>query len=101
MCTEGPKSVLTLIEIRDDPAADRKDRLKAATELMNRAGPGVVSESHLVVDHNYQMTEAQKDARILALAAELGMPEEYARKMLVAPADFEKNSKGVFELPKP
>src|SRR5579872_2043027 len=38
MRSEGPKSVHVLVAIRDDKQAAPKDRLKAATELLNRSG---------------------------------------------------------------
>src|ERR1019366_3980435 len=75
---------------RDDKAAENKDRIKAAVELLNRAGISAVQESHLTVTH--QLNESQMDQRILTLAAELGLDEETARKMLIAPADREKNA---------
>jgi len=89
---EGPRSIRTLVEIRDDKAKEPKDRLKAAVELLNRGGLNAVSEHHLTVEH-HDMTDAQKDARILALARELGLPDAAARKMLISPdvidAEFE------------
>jgi hypothetical protein len=83
MRAEGPRSIKTLIDIRDDKAADKKDRLKAATELLNRCGLAAVQESHVLVEH--QLSEAEKDRRILSLAAELGLPQVEARKLLIDP----------------
>jgi hypothetical protein len=99
MRSEGPKSIRTLVEIRDSKEAKAADRIKAATELLNRGGLHARTEHTLSVEHH--MTEAEKDKRILALAAELGLPPEMAQKMLIAPAEFEKNSKGVYEVAKP
>lgn len=90
MRTEGPKSIKTLVEIRDNKKAEDKDRIKASIELLNRAGMNAVSESHLTVTH--QLSESQMDQRILQLASELGLDEATARKMLIAPADLEKNA---------
>ncbi len=81
--SEGPRSIRTLVEIRDDRAKEPKDRIKAAIELLNRGGLNAVSEHHLTVEH--QMTDAEKDRRILALCQELGLPDTAARKMLIAP----------------
>jgi len=81
--SEGPRSIKTLVDIRDDKAKEAKDRIKAAIELLNRGGLNAVSEHHLTVEH--QMTDAQKDQRILALCQELGLPETAARKLLIAP----------------
>jgi hypothetical protein len=101
--SEGAKSVLTLVALRDDPEIDPKTRLKAAVEIANRAGLHAVSESHLTVEHH--LSEAETDRRILALAAELWLSPDQAQKMLVAPADMARNAAGVFELtpavPKP
>lgn len=83
ICSEGPRSIQTLVAIRDDKTKDAKDRLKAAIELLNRGGLNAVSEHHLTVEH--KMTDAQKDQRILALCQELGIPQTEARKMLIAP----------------
>jgi hypothetical protein len=91
MRSEGPKSIKTLVEIRDNKSLEAKDRLKASVELLNRAGMSAVSESHLTVTHEL-LTDAQKDQRILSLASELGLDEATARKMLIAPADLEKNA---------
>lgn len=90
MRTEGPKSIKTLVAIRDDLRVKPEVRAKCATELLSRAGMGAVSESHLTVTH--ELNEAQMDQRILALAAELGLTEEVARKMLISPADMQKNA---------
>jgi hypothetical protein len=83
MCAEGPRSIRTLVTIRDNPKEEAKDRIKAALELLNRGGLNAVSEHHLTVEHT--MTDAQKDRRIIELCRELGVPEIEARKMLVAP----------------
>jgi hypothetical protein len=83
MSSEGPRSIKTLVDIRDDQRKEAKDRIKAAIELLNRGGLNAVSEHHLTVEH--QMTDAQKDQRILALCLELGLPEASARKLLIAP----------------
>ena len=81
--SEGPRSIKTLVDIRDDKTKEAKDRIKAAIELLNRGGLNAVSEHHLTVEHH--MTDAQKDQRILALCQELGLPETAARKLLIAP----------------
>jgi len=85
MRCEGAASVRTLIEIRDDPTSEKKDRIKCAVELLNRSGFHAVTESISHVEMH--MTEHQKDTRILALCAELGIGKEEARKMLVAPSE--------------
>jgi hypothetical protein len=93
MRTQGPKSIHTLCEIRDNKMAKDDVRLKAAVELLNRAGMSAVNESHLTVTH--ELSEVQMDQRILALAAELGLGEDAARKMLIAPADLKKNADAI------
>lgn len=96
MRAEGPNSIRTLIEIRDNKKNEPKDRARAAIEILNRCGLGAVSESHVTVTH--QMSEEQLDRRILELARELGLPEVEARKMLVAP---DRVIEGEFEEVKP
>jgi hypothetical protein len=86
MRAEGPRSIRTLIEVRDDKKNEAKDRLKAAVELLNRAGLAAVSEAHLTVDHVHHLTEAQQDAKIIALAKELGLDDREARKLLIDPS---------------
>src|SRR5438552_474007 len=49
MRSHGPKSILCLVAIRDDTEAADKDRIKAATELLNRSGFHAVSEHHSTV----------------------------------------------------
>jgi hypothetical protein len=93
MRTEGAKSIKTLVAIRDEKANKPEIRLKASVELLDRAGMNAVSESHLTVTH--QLSDAQMDQRILALASELGLTEDVARKMLISPADLQKNADAI------
>ncbi len=88
--THGPRSIKTLVEIRDSNAVKPEVRLKAAVELLDRAGMNAVAQSHLTVTH--ELSEAQLDQRILAMAAELGLPQEAARRLLISPGDLEKNA---------
>lgn len=85
MRSEGPKSVHTLVAIRDDKTAAPKDRLKAATELLDRSGFHAVTEHNVSVEH--RLSDDEKDARMLALCAELGIDPTQAAKVLIAPAD--------------
>ncbi len=99
MRAEGARSIRTLVEIRDSATADNRDRIRCAVELLNRSGFHAVSESH---HHEHvHMTEGEKDRRILALCAELGISEPEARKMLIAPTEMQKNAAGIYELPPP
>ncbi len=90
MRTEGPKSIKTLVMLRDDTKVKPEVRMKCAVELMNRAGMHAVSEGKLTVTH--KLSDSEMDQRILALAAELQIPAEIAQKMLIAPADMAKNA---------
>jgi hypothetical protein len=99
MRTEGPKSVLTLVEIRDDKRAAAKDRLKAATELLDRSGFHAINEQHISVEHS--LTDKQKDDRILALAAEIGISQEDANKLLIAPPRANEPIDAEFEVVAP
>jgi len=85
--SEGPNSIRTLVEIRDNRKNEAKDRLKAAVELLNRGGLNAVNEHHHLVEH--RLTEEQQDKKILALARELGLPDAEARKMLISPDAIE------------
>jgi hypothetical protein len=87
MRAEGPRSILTLVQIRDDKELDAKSRIKAATELLNRGGLHAISEQHVSVEH--RLSDAEKDRRILALCQELGMAPTEARKLLIAPDAIE------------
>jgi hypothetical protein len=81
---EGPQSIRELIRIRDN-GEDDKVRLRASTELLDRMGGLSSMTQHTldVVHHN--MSNAEKDARILQLAAELGLDETSAQKLLIDP----------------
>lgn len=93
LCRHGPKSIATLVAIRDDKTQRGADRIKAAITLLDRAGLNAVSEHHLLVEH--KLSEEQQDARILQLCGELGIPPVEARKLLIDPskvvdAEFEE-----------
>jgi hypothetical protein len=96
MRAEGARSIHTLVAIRDNSEAEDKDRIRCAVELLNRSGFHAVSEHTMHVEHS--MSESEKDHRILALCAELGLSEPDARKMLISPTEMQKNAAGVYEL---
>lgn len=96
---EGARSIRTMIELRDDTTVAPPVRLKAAEAIANRSGFHLITESH--EHHHVHMSEAEQDRRILALAAELGMSDADAQKLLIAPADMQQNSEGVFEIAPP
>lgn len=93
MRTEGPKSIKTLISLRDDVKQKSDIRMKCAVELLNRASLGAIAESHLTVTH--ELNESQLDQKILSLAAQLGIPRDIAAQMLITPADFDKNAQAI------
>ena len=97
--SEGPRSIATLIAIRDDAEASPRDRIKCAELILNRSGLHAQTEHHETITH--QLSEAEQDRRILAAAAELGLSPAEAQKMLISPQDFTKNAAGVFELDTP
>lgn len=97
--SEGPQSIKALIHIRDNPQAGSANQLKAAIELLNRAGFHAVTENHTLVEH--RLSEGELDRRILALCAEMGMSPDEAKKMLIAPADMKRNAEGVYEIEQP
>jgi hypothetical protein len=93
---EGARSFKTVVDIRDDASVRADTRLKAAEMIMNRSGFHLVTEHH---EHTHRhLSDAEMDKRILALCAELNMSPEEAQKMLIAPADMERNAEGVFEI---
>ena len=85
MRAEGPKSIRFLAEVRDSTWLETKDRLKAGIELLNRSGFVAVTQTNVNVEHTHKLSEAQMDARIIELCRELGLPEQEARKLLIAP----------------
>jgi phage terminase small subunit len=95
MRSEGPKSVHTLVAIRDDKTAAPKDRLKAATELLDRSGFHSVTEHNVSVEH--RLSDEEKDRRMLALCAELGMSPTDAQKLLIAPSKAQLVEAGTFQ----
>jgi hypothetical protein len=87
-----PKALSVAEAILDNP--QHKDQARIALSIMDRTGLHQITESHV---HQHQhLSETEMDRRILALCAELGMSPDEAKKMLIAPAEFKKNSQGVF-----
>jgi phage terminase small subunit len=81
---EGAASVRELVRLRDH-SDDDKVRLRAATELCDRAGLNAISQHNVDVTHTHKLSEAALDARILALAKEAGLDDASARKLLIDP----------------
>jgi hypothetical protein len=97
MRSEGPKSIFTLVAIRDDPMQPATARVKCATELLARSG--FVTTTAVNHEHTIHLTADQADAEILRLAAEVGLPPEEARKLLVKPEgaiELEQDNSGTF-----
>ncbi|HVM77628.1 MAG TPA: hypothetical protein VMU06_01325 [Stellaceae bacterium] len=99
MRSEGIRSLHTLINLRDDASVAPRERLRAAVEIMNRCGLHAVTEAHVSVEH--RMTDVQKDRRILALAAELGLSDSEAKKLLIAPLEATKIADAEFTVVEP
>lgn len=78
--SEGPKSIKKLIELRDR-ATDEKVQLKAATEILTRAGLNPINRTHMLVEHR-NLSDAEQDRRYLELCKQLGISEVSARKSL-------------------
>lgn len=85
--TSGPMAINVLVKIAKDPTAANRDRIKAATEILDRGGFHAVSQHNVTVTHQ---TEAEKDRELLALAQELGLDEKAQQKLLgkVIEAEF-------------
>jgi len=99
MRSEGVRSLHTLVNLRDDTSIAPRERLRAAIEIMNRCGLHAVTESHVSVEH--RMSDAEKDRRILALCAEMGLSEAEAKKMLISPLEAKKVADAEFEVIEP
>ena len=74
-----PMALATVIEIARNKDAAPRDRLKAATVLLDRGGLNAVSQHHVTVTHQ---TDAEKDREIIALANELGLDDAAKAKLL-------------------
>jgi hypothetical protein len=83
--SHGARAVHVLVAIMDNKNAENKDRAKAATELLNRAGLNAVSQHSVSVEHSVKLTDSQREAEIIALCREMGLGETEARKMLIDP----------------
>jgi hypothetical protein len=60
------------------------DHFKATKELLNRSGFPTVTQHNISVEHR-DMTDIEKDHRIIALCKELGLGDSETRKMLIGP----------------
>lgn len=79
---DGPMALTVLRTIAKDTTAPPRDRLKAATEILNRGGFHAVTQHNVTVTHQ---TEKEKDREILALATELGLDDAAKAKLLGKP----------------
>lgn len=83
--TEGPASIRELIRIRDK-GEDDKVRLKAAAEILDRAG---LTGGHTIdVQHTHRLSPTEQDRRIMELAKELGLDEANTQRLLIDPANI-------------
>ncbi len=78
--SEGPKSIRKLVELRDK-ATDEKVQLKAASEILTRAGLNPINQTHMLVEHR-NLSDAEQDRRYLELCKQLGITEVSAKKSL-------------------
>lgn len=85
--TSGPMAIGVLVKIAKDETAANRDRVKAATEILNRGGFHAVSQHNVTVTHQ---TESEKEREIAALCAELGLDQNAQQKLLgkVIEAEF-------------
>lgn len=60
------------------------DHFKAVKELLNRSGFPTITQHNVSVEHR-DMTDVEKDHRIIALCKELGLGDSETRKMLIGP----------------
>jgi phage terminase small subunit len=86
---DGPMALSVLREIAADKSAGNRDRIKAATELLNRGGFHAVSQHNITVTHQ---SEQDKEREILALATELGLDDAAKAKLLGKPIVTEAQS---------
>jgi phage terminase small subunit len=80
--SDAPMALTVLRTVAKDPTAPHRDRLRAATEILNRSGLNAVSETNITVTHK---SEAEQDREILALASELGLDDKAKSKLLGRP----------------
>jgi hypothetical protein len=76
----GPMAIKVLRDIASDKTNAPRDRIKAATELLNRGGLSSVTKHDINV--NVSLTEGEKDREIIALATELGLDQAATQKLL-------------------
>lgn len=81
--SHAPGSIRTLLAIRDNVDAPPDVRRKAANDILDRAGISTHTQHTLHVEHH--LSERDKDARLLALADELGFDAEMKRRLLAPP----------------
>jgi hypothetical protein len=86
---EGPKSLLTMVLIRDNPTAKNADRLRAAEMLANLGGFAHRTESH-VYTHDLSAAETERQIRLLLR----NDPE--AAKWLAEPTTLVDDGTGTF-----
>ena len=91
--TELPRSLRTMIELRDDKKIKAEIRLKAAIEIMNRAGMGAIQKSQLTVTH--ELSEAELVQSIRVLSANLGFSEDIVRRMLLSAGTLKGNGEAI------
>jgi len=71
LAAEVRKSFDTLREIRDDPEADRGVRVRAATELLDRAGWVRTDRSEITLHQDDAVSDEDIDAELARIALEL------------------------------
>ena len=84
MRTQGPKSIHTLVAIRDSKTASDKDRMAAAKDLLDRSGFHAISEQKVSVEHS--LSDAEVDRRLAAIFAARGLDPAEGAKLLSDPA---------------
>lgn len=71
MRSKGPKAIMVLDRIMDDPEAGDKDKIKAATELLSRSGFVATTRQDVNVRHTHR-TREELESYIASMASKYG-----------------------------
>jgi phage terminase small subunit len=92
----GPKMIAVLAGIAMDSEANPRDRISAASTILDRGGYSAIT-SHRVDVHHHQPSREEIRARLAAACDELGFtPEMKARALKVNAIELDQQADGTF-----
>jgi phage terminase small subunit len=92
----GPKMIAVLAGIAMDSEANPRDRISAASTILDRGGYSAIT-SHRVDVHHHQPSREEIRARLAAACDELGFtPEMKARALKVNAIELDQQPDGTF-----